>query len=172
MNFKELKNLLPDHAKDIKLNLSRVLVEEGDGIKQNQIYAIALACAHATKNTLLIDTFNTEALHFLTEEEISAAKAAAVIMAMNNVYYRFVHLVSDKSYQQLPAQLRMNIMANPGTDKITFELMSLAVSAINGCGLCMDSHSQVLIKADLSKTAIQKVIRIAAVINAVAQALS
>lgn len=170
--LKSIKEQIPNYAKDIKLNLSRVLTEEGDGIIEKHIHAIALASAYATKHSMLIDMFNNSAQEMLTAEELEAAKAATVIMAMNNIYYRFVHLVSDKSYQQMPAQLRMNIMADPGTDKVTFELMSLAVSAINGCGMCMDSHTQVLIKAGVSKISIQKVIRIAAVIHATAQALS
>lgn len=70
---------------------------------------------------------------------------------------------------RLPANLRMNIIANPGIDKKDFELYSLAVSAINGCGLCIDAHANTLIKAGLSKHSIQHVIRIAAVLNGLAQ---
>jgi alkyl hydroperoxide reductase subunit D len=92
-------------------------------------------------------------------------------MAMNNVYYRFTHLVGDAEYQTLRAGLRMNAMANPGCDKIDFELCSLAVSAINGCGMCMDSHEKTLRKHGLSAQAIQSAARIAAVIHAAALTL-
>ena len=87
-------------------------------------------------------------------------------MAMNNVYYRFLHLSSDKQFSKLPAGLRMNAMANPGVDKADFELFSLAVSALNGCGMCIDSHVQTLLKHDVSAQAIQSSIKLAAVLNA------
>ncbi len=76
-------------------------------------------------------------------------------MGMNNVYYRFVHLASNKQYGTLPAKLRMNIIANPGVDKTDFELWSLAVSAINGCGMCIDAHEAVLLKAGMPVEQIQ-----------------
>ena len=74
----------------------------------------------------------------------AGAHAAAAIMGMNNVYYRFLHLVEDEEYKQLPARLRMNVIGNPGIDKFDFELLSLAVSAINGCGTCIAAHERQL----------------------------
>jgi alkyl hydroperoxide reductase subunit D len=91
---------------------------------------------------------------------------------MNNVYYRFVHLVSDKEYGKLPAKLRMNVIGSPGIAKVDFELYALAVSAINGCGMCMDAHVHEVAKAGVSRVGVQSAIRIAAVVNATAQALS
>jgi alkyl hydroperoxide reductase subunit D len=93
-------------------------------------------------------------------------------MAMNNIYYRFVHLVNDPAYASMPARLRMNIIANPGIDKINFELCCLAVSALNGCGMCMEAHTRALTKAGATQQAIQSCIRIAAVINAAATGLA
>ncbi len=116
----------------------------------------------------MIDALTQQAADILSAEEINAAKAAATIMAMNNVYYRFTHTMTDQSYSTMPAKLRMNVMANPGTDKITFELASLAASAINGCGMCMNAHAAQLEKAGISKLAIQSAVRIASVINAAA----
>ena len=107
----------------------------------------------------------------ISEEEINAAKAASSIMAMNNIYYRFAHLVSDKEYLKMPAKLRMNIIGNPGIDKVDFELYSLAVSAINGCGLCIDSHVKQLVNSKVDRSTIANTIRISSVINAVAQTL-
>jgi alkyl hydroperoxide reductase subunit D len=92
-------------------------------------------------------------------------------MAMTNIYYRFVHLAGDPDYKTMPAKLRMNILANPGVDKRDFELWSLAVSAINGCGLCIEAHDRALKAAGVSREAIQQAIRIAAVIHAVAVTL-
>ena len=93
-------------------------------------------------------------------------------MGMNNVYYRFVHLVSDKEYSKLPAKLRMNVIGNPGIDKVDFELYSLAISAINGCGMCIDAHVHEIEKAGIEIIGIQSSIRIAAVINATAQSIT
>jgi alkyl hydroperoxide reductase subunit D len=93
-------------------------------------------------------------------------------MAMNNIYYRFAHLVSDKSYAGMPAKLRMNVIANSGIDKSDFELCCLAVSALNGCGMCMEAHTHELVKAGFSKQAIQSCVRIAAVMNAAAMGVS
>ena len=92
-------------------------------------------------------------------------------MGMNNIYYRFLHLVEDAEYAQMPARLRMNVIGNPGIDKLDFELLSLAVSAINGCGMCIVAHEQQLRKHEVSREAIQSAVRIAATIHAVAGVL-
>lgn len=169
MIIDELKNQLPDYAKDIKLNLGNVLTDTGSpGLTQSQIISIALASAYAAKNKDVIDIILQQANQQLTTEEITSIKAAVAIMAMNNIYYRFLHLVEDPSFSKLPANLRMNIIANPGSDKTNFELNCLAVSAINGCGKCMSAHTMQLEKAGISKQGIQSTIRIASVINATA----
>ncbi len=170
--MENIKNKLHDHAKDIKLNLSTVLTEEGAAdLTQKQIAMVALASAFSTKHKELIMNISAEYRSILSETEINAVKSAASIMAMNNIYYRFIHLVNDQTYAKLPAKLRMNVMANPGIEKVDFELCSLAVSAINGCGMCMESHTKMLEKTGISKLAVQSTIRIAAVINATGFAL-
>lgn len=169
MSIEQLKNALPEYAKDIKLNLVSVLTEEGaPDLSQKQIYGIALAAAYAAKNSTVIASISNEVRQTLSDIEINATKAAAIIMAMNNIYYRFTHLVSDKSYSSMPAKLRMNIIGNPGMSKIDFELICLAVSTINGCGMCIDAHTHELQQAGISKQAIQSAVRIAAVLNAAA----
>lgn len=171
MSFEPLKNAMPDYAKDIKLNLGMVLTETGaPGLTQKQIFTIALTAAYATRNEEIISAAYEQAKEVLTENEIQASKAAAVIMAMNNVYYRFTHSVSDQDYASMPANLRMNVMMNPGGDKISFELGSLAVSALNGCGKCMSAHAMQLEKAGVNKQGIQSAVRIASVLNAAALA--
>lgn len=170
MALSELKSALPDYAKDIKLNLGRVLAADGmDGLSKDQVAGIALASAYTTKNRLVIDAIEDEVS--VDSAIVTAAKAAATVMGMNNVYYRFVHLVSDDQYGKMPANLRMNIIGNPGIDKVDFELMSLAVSAINGCGMCMDAHVAEVAKGGIKPAGVQTSIRIGAVINAAAQAL-
>jgi len=99
---------------------------------------------------------------------MDGARAAATVMGMNNVYYRFTHSVSDQEYSTLRASLRMNVMARPGCDKTAFELASLAVSAINGCAACMDAHEKTLRQHGLGAQAVQSAVRIAAVIHAAA----
>ena len=102
---------------------------------------------------------------------MKAAKTAAAIMGMNNIYYRFVHLTSQKDYATMPAKLRMNAIANPGVSHLDFELYSLAVSAINGCGMCIDSHERVVVEKGATREMVQNVVRIASVIHAVAVTL-
>ncbi len=171
MNMQQLKSQLGEYAKDTKLNLGSVLTEEGaPDLRQNQIYGIALASAYATKNAAVVQAVLSDAASALSEAEVNAAKSAATIMAMNNIYYRFVHLVSDKEFGKMPAKLRMNVIGSPGIEKVDFELYSLAVSAINGCGMCMDAHVHEVTKAGTSKTGVQSCIRIASVINAASQA--
>lgn len=172
MSIDTLKSAMPDYAKDTKLNLGKYLSgDEVEGLTQNQAYGIALAAAYATKHADVITAVSGQVADTLSEAEITAAKAAATIMGMNNVYYRFVHLVSDKEYQTMPAALRMNVIASPGIDKADFELMSLAVSAINGCGMCIDAHVNEVIKGGISKQGVQSSIRIASILHAAAQAL-
>ncbi len=173
MTIELLKDALGDHAKDIRLNLGSVLSTDGaPDLAQNQIYGIALASAYSTKNQAVIDAVKADAASVLSEAEFAAAKSAATVMAMNNVYYRFVHLVSDKEYGKLPAKLRMNVIGTPGIPKADFELYCLAVSAINGCGMCMDAHVHEVEKAGTSKLGVQSAIRIASVINAAAQTIA
>ena len=171
MSLQELKAGLGEYAKDIKLNLGVVLSEEGaPELTQAQILGVALASAYATQNVAVVSAIEQEA-GALDAAVKQAAKAAATVMAMNNIYYRFVHLASDKEYARLPAKLRMNVIGAPGIDKRDFELMSLAVSAINGCGMCMDAHVFEVTKAGISRTGVQSAIRIASVIHAAAQAV-
>lgn len=169
MNLEQLKKEIPDYAKDIKLNLGNVLNETGaPGLNQKQIISIALASAYATRNAELISAAIQWANEHLSKEEVDAAKSAVTIMAMNNIYYRFTHSMEDPAYQAMPANLRMNVMVNPGTDKVSFELSCLAVSAINGCVKCMNAHAMQLEKAGTSKQGIQSAVRMASVLQAAA----
>lgn len=172
MTIQTLRSNMPAYAKDIKLNLGTYLTgEDVEGLKLNQTYGIALASAYATKHADVIKATQAQVHETLSEAEIEAAKAAATIMGMNNVYYRFVHLVSDKEYTKLPAGLRMNVIGKSGIDKVDFELMSLAVSAISGCGMCIDAHVHEVTKAGITRAGVQSTIRIAAILNAAAQAV-
>jgi alkyl hydroperoxide reductase subunit D len=165
-SLSELRDALPEYAKDIKLNLSTLAGEET--LTPHQLWGCFMACALATRQKDVIEAVVADASSVLSADSQAAACAAASIMAMNNVYYRSVHLMSNKEYQSLPAKLRMNIIGNPGVDKIDFELWSFAVSAISGCGMCLDAHESQLQKAGLSSAQIQCALRIAATVNAAA----
>lgn len=172
MSLSDLRNSLPDYAKDLKLNLDSVLSEAGaQGLDAKQIRVIALASAIAGRHAPLVAAIEELAAEKLSAEEINGARAAAAIMAMNNIYYRATHLIHNEEYGQLRAGLRMNIMGSPGVDKVTFELASLAVSAINGCGACMDSHEKVIRQHEVSAQGVQSALKIAAVVHAVAVTL-
>jgi alkyl hydroperoxide reductase subunit D len=169
MTLDNIRELIPDYAKDIKLNLSSLLTDTL--LTERQRWGTLLATALASRNATLIAAVKQEAATHLEPAALAAAKSAASIMAMNNIYYRFTHLASDPDYATMPARLRMNVIGNQGVDKADFELWSLAVSAINGCGKCIDAHDQVLHQAGISREQIQQAVRIASVIHAVAATL-
>lgn len=166
MSIETIKQQLPEYAKDLKLNLSS-LVTSPSSMTEQQLWGTLLASAIASRNNAVTAEIMEEASSHLSEEAIQATKAAAAIMAMNNIYYRFIHLSSDKQYQTMPARLRMNVIAKPGVDKVDFELWSLAVSAINGCGMCIDAHAKELLEKGVSAETIQHAVRIASIIHAV-----
>lgn len=172
MDLTSLKNLIPDHARDLRLNLSSVLNPEGaPGLSREQILATALSCAIAARNETLLREIENAVEDELDESRFNAARSAAAIMGMNNIYYRFMHLVDNDEYQKLPAKLRMNVIGNPGVDKTEFELYCLAVSAINGCGACVSSHEKIVRKGGISAEGVQSAVRIASVVHGVAVAL-
>src|SRR6204780_76440 len=167
-----IRDSIPDYARDLKLNLGSVLPTAGaPGLNDRQIWAVAVASAIASRNLAFTRALEAAAGEHLDAAHLQAARAAAAIMGMNNIYYRFLHLVEDEEYQAMPARLRMNILANPGIDKLDFELLSLAVSAVNGCGLCISSHEKKLRTHGYTREMIQSAVRIAATVHAVAGVL-
>ena len=164
MSIDNIKGAMPAYAKDIKLNISSLANDET--LNEQQLWGTFVASALAGRNEFIITQVMDEAKTHLSTEAMEAAKAAAAIMGMNNVYYRFVHLAKNKDYQTMQAKLRMNIIGNPGVDKMDFELWSLAVSAINACGMCIDAHEAQLLQHGVSKDQVQTAVRIAAVIHA------
>lgn len=169
MSIDTLKSALPDYAKDLKLNLSSLAAEPS--LSEQQRAGTFVASALASRSPVVTEALVAEFGPKLSPAALEAAKAAASIMAMNNIYYKFVHLVSAADYKTLPAKLRMNVIGKPGVEKVDFELWSLAVSAINGCGMCVDLHERELRKHGLGVEAVQAAVRIAAVVHAVAATL-
>jgi len=168
MNLDALREAIPSYAKDLSLNLSSLAGETV--LDQQQLQGAFLASAYAVGVPQVVKAIEAAA-DALTPEARNAAKSAAAIMGMNNVYYRSLHLLHNQEYRTLPARLRMNILANPGVPKIDFELWSTAVSAINGCGACLDAHEAELRKHGATNTQVQAALRIAAVVNAVSAVL-
>ncbi|MDH6225274.1 MULTISPECIES: carboxymuconolactone decarboxylase family protein [Streptomyces] len=169
MALAELKSAIPDYAKDLRLNLGTVI---GNSLLPAQaLWGTVLACAIASRSPLVLRELEPEARENLKPEAYRAAKTAAAIMAMNNVFYRTRHLLSDPEYGSLRAGLRMNVLGDPGVDRADFELWAFAVSAVNACGACLDAHEHKLREAGVSREVVQEATKIAAVLQAVAVTL-
>ncbi len=170
INLDAIKNALPDYAKDLRLNLGTVPTTPN--LSAQQIWGSALACAMAARQPDLIRAIEAEAAAHLSPQAAAAARTAAAVMAMNNVYYRYLHLSPTADFRTMPARLRMNGIASHGIEALDFELFSLAVSAINGCGMCIEAHEHEVFKKGATKEQVQDAVRIAAVIHAVGTVLS
>ena len=167
--IEELRASIPEAAKDIKLNLQSVL--QPGALTPAQRWGVAIASAVATRNAALRDAVIADGRAEVAAAVIDDALAAAALMAMNNVYYRFRHMIGKESYSQMPARLRMQRIARPASNKADFELFCLAVSAINGCEMCIRSHEGVVLEGGISEEQVHDAVRIAATINAAAVAL-
>ena len=170
MNLDEVIESLPSYAKDLKLNFSTVVRQQSE-LTEQQLWGTVVASAIASRNKQLIATTVDEAATHLTPEALDAAKAAAAIMAMNNVFYRFKHLTSNEKYLTMRGGLRMNVMRTHGIDALDFELWCTVVSAINNCAACVDAHEKTLREKGLSEEKVLAAVRIAAVLHAVAVVL-
>ena len=165
-----LRQSLPEAARDIKLNLAAVL--EGGALTPAQRWGVAIAAAIAARHHGLRDAVVAEAAaNAVAPAVVEDAQAAAALMAMNNVYYRFRHMIGKPSYGERPARLRMNRLAKPATAKVDFELFSLAVSAINACETCVRSHEEAVLAGGLTEEHVNDAVRIAATVAATAVAL-
>lgn len=169
MSLDELKSALPDYAKDLRLNLGSVI--GNSELPEQRLWGTVLACAIASRSPRVLRALAPEARARLSPEAYTAAKSAAAIMSMNNVFYRTRHLMSDPGYGVLQAGLRMNVIGNHGVDGADYEFWSLAVSAVNGCGQCLDSHEEALRKAGVDRGTVQEAFKIASVVQAVGTTL-
>lgn len=169
MALEKIVEVIPDYAKDLRLNLTSVLRQTE--LTEQQLWGTVVACAMASRNALLIEELLPEASSHLAPEAYAAARSAAAIMGMNNIYYRFVHMSSNPKYGTIPARLRMNAIRTHGSSPTDFELWCLAVSAINGCETCIDSHERVVRERGIGEETVLAAIRIASVLHAVAVVL-
>ena len=165
MSLDALRAAMPGHAEDIEQNLG--LVIDGSALPERQLWGTVVAVAVAARNAAVLRELVEEATARVPAEVVTAAKAAASIMAMNNVYFRAKHVIGA----ELPARLRMRVVARPGVDKIDFELWCLAVSAITGCEVCLQAHDEALRAAGVPAETVNEALRIAAVVHAAAVTL-
>ncbi|MGA9524346.1 MAG: carboxymuconolactone decarboxylase family protein [Myxococcaceae bacterium] len=168
-NLEILRNRIPEHARDIALNVQSVL--NGGPLTEAQRWGVLVASAAASRNKELRDAVLADAQLGADPAVVEDALAAASLMGMNNVYYRFRHMVGKPTYSEKPARLRMNRLARPSTNKTDFELFSLVASAINGCEMCVQSHEKVVVEGGLTEEQVHDAIRIASTIHAAAVAL-
>ena len=169
MTLEALLESLPDYAKDLRLNWSSLA--NATDLTDTQRWGSFVAAAYAARCPRLLAAVEAEAAAHVTPQVLEAAKGAAAIMSMNNIFYRFHHLSGNEKYSSMPARLRMNIMRAHGADNLDFELWSLVVSAINGCGKCVSSHERVLLEKAVTEEVILAAVRIAAVVHGVATTL-
>lgn len=160
---------LPEAARDLKLNLQSVL--QPGVLSPAQRWGVAAACALSARNRALADAVVADAAAEVEPAVLEDARAAAALMAMNNVYYRFRHLIGKPSYADKPARLRMNRLARPSGSRVDFELFSLAVSALNGCESCLRAHEKAVLDGGLGEDHVHDAVRIAATVQAAAVAL-
>jgi len=171
MTIDQLKDRIPDYAKDLRINLG--VIAGSTALTPQQAWGTAVAAAVTAKNPEVLAAVLADAAPHLTPEAITAAKGAAAIMGMNNVYYRFVHMMGDAAeYGAMPARLRMQVIGKPGVEHLDFELWCLAASAITGCEQCVRSHEKVVRERGGSKESVQDAVRIAAVVQGVALTLA
>lgn len=168
MSIDNLKGALPEYAKDLKLNLSSIA--RSTVLNEQQLWGTLLATASASKSATTLKEIAEDAGDTLSAEAYNAALGASSIMGMNNVFYRTKGYL-DGRYDDLRAGLRMNIIGNPGVDKVDFELWSLAVSAVNGCNHCLEAHEKTLRDAGVDREVIFESIRVASIVAGVAQAV-
>jgi lipoyl-dependent peroxiredoxin subunit D len=157
-------------ARDIKLNLQSVLAA-GGSLTAEQRWGVAIASAIASRNVRLAAAVIADARTEVGPAVVEDAIAAAAIMGMNNIYYRFRHHIEKPSYADRPARLRMNRLVKPAGSKVDFELYALAASAILGCDWCMRAHERVVVEGAVTEEQVHDAVRIAATINGAAIAL-
>jgi alkyl hydroperoxide reductase subunit D len=152
------------YLRDLKINLGNAL--SYSTLSKKESYLLALAVAINEKNKLAIDSFNGLAMNEgATEAEIAETYACVSLLNANNVLYRFRHFTKKDVYQNSPAGIKMSIMMNPVFGKEFFELMSLAVSALNGCELCVNAHEVSLLKLGTSENRIFDAIKLTAIVR-------
>lgn len=152
------------YLKDLRINLNNAL--SYSNLTRQESLLLGLATAINDKNTSLIESFTTLAYkEGIPDGQVAEVYACVSIMNVNNVFYRFRHFTQKDYYNQTPAGIKMNVMINPVLGKEFFELMSLALSALNGCELCVNAHEQSVIKHGGTEPRIYDAVRLVSVVK-------
>jgi alkyl hydroperoxide reductase subunit D len=166
-----LKSRLPEHARDLRINLG--VIAAATALTPQQAWGTALTAALTARNAEVSAAIADAAAPYLSAEAVFAARGTASIMAMSNVYNRFIHMMGeDSDYGQMPVRLRMQLIGKPGVDPLDFELWCLAAAAITGCEHCVRSHEATVRDRNGTVEQVHEAVRIAAVVHAVALALA
>ena len=164
-----IKDLIPDYAKDIRLNIDGTIARSS--LTPNDALGVALAAAFAAKCKPIVEILR--ASDAMAPEEVQGALTAAALMGMNTIWYPFVEMTEDADIKGQPAGLRMNAyVTHGGVDKRRFEMYALGASIIGKCHFCVKSHFDNLRKEGLSSQQLRDIGRIAATINAAAQVIA
>lgn len=166
MKIKAMAAALPEYANDLRLNLDLLL--EDDSVADARKFGLLLACAHATGHKPLVDAAEADCVDRISAQTANAARAAAAVMAMNNVFYRFTEFTANRDYATLPVKLRMRALGSPGIDRLDFELFCVAVSAMNGCPACINAHEPILARGGVAPEMVLDAVRLGAVLKAMA----
>lgn len=151
--------------KDLKLNVAAILGSNNMNRKETALLALSVAANE--KNDALLGAFERLARkEEATDAEIAEVFACTALMNTNNIFYRFRHYMHDVTYyNNTPAGLRMSSMMNPALGKEFFELVSLVISAVNGCERCVTSHEHSVKQHGATEPRIYDAIRLAGVIK-------
>lgn len=150
------------YIKDLKLNVSSVL--KAQTLSEKDAILLALGVAINEKSSALIEALEGLAkAKGVTEKELLEVAGCVSLMNANNVFYRFRHFMDKETYNNMPAGIRMSIMMNPVLGKEFFELLSLVISAINGCEMCVTSHEASVKSHGASEQRIFDAVRLGAV---------
>jgi alkyl hydroperoxide reductase subunit D len=153
------------YVRDLKLNFTSTLTSSH--LSEKECALVALSIAVNNNNAVLINFLEKHALEKgATAEEIAEAAGCASLLALNNVFYRFRHFTGKEKYTQIPARVRMQLMSSPVTGKEFFELMSIAVSAVNGCEMCVNAHEKSILALGSTEERVFDAVRIASIITA------
>jgi alkyl hydroperoxide reductase subunit D len=153
------------YVRDLKLNFTSTLTSSH--LSEKECALVALSIAVNNNNAVLINFLEKHALDKgATAEEIAEAAGCASLLALNNVFYRFRHFTGKEKYTQIPARVRMQLMSSPVTGKEFFELMSIAVSAVNGCEMCVNAHEKSILALGSTEERVFDAVRIASIITA------
>lgn len=165
-----LRAKIPEHSADVEHTLAKVL--SSSSLTPTQLWGTALACAITTRHEALASAIESDARALaVAPEALDDARAAASLMAMTNVYYRFKHFIADDEIEKMPSRLRMKRTARPEGDEADFELFCVAVSAMNACEACVRHHSDKALKGGLTRTQLADAVRVGATLAGVAIAL-